>query len=346
MFRNGAFNGIQSTSTLSPGMEMVMATCHSVNMVMSKLVGHPLDIEMVTACGYEVDQTDREIDILDQTLPLEAVMKNTAKLGDDLFVIQRFDFDSELQRATVQVMDSLAAEYHYVISKGSAESILSICRPETIPENYGLISKKYAFEGYYVIACALKRIEGLISPGKKRYELENGLEFLGFILFSNEIKSESIPTIGILQEANIRSIMITGDNSMNAIHVAREIGMLTDALLLEARDGTLVTSRVPLELSVEEKPSLALASYRPCRVVEDLEKEFRNCPFSARIVTTGEVVDIIHEAGDELLLNYVMDRCDIFARAKPKHKAFLVEKLISMEKVVGFCGDGILLMIY
>jgi cation-transporting ATPase 13A3/4/5 len=267
-------------------------------------------------------------------------MKNLHRTGDDIFVIQRFEFDSDLQRATVQVMDSLASDYHYVISKGSAESIQAICLPETIPENYLSISKKYAFEGYYVIACALKKSQGVVQPEKKRYELETGLEFAGFILFSNKVKSETIPTIGILQEAQIRSIMITGDNSMNAIHVSREIGMLGDALLLEIVNGSLVTSHVPLEAMVENQPSLATASYRTCRMLEDLEKEFRNCPYSTKIVTTGEVVDMIHNADDALFLDYIMDRCDIFARAKPKHKSFIVEKLISMGKTVGFCGDG------
>lgn len=308
---------------------------------MTKHVGHPLDIEMVSACSYEVDQTDREIDILDHTLPLEAVMKNLSKPGDDLFVIQRFDFDSDLQRATVQVMDSLASDYHYVVSKGSAESIMSICRPETIPENYGIISKKYAFEGYYVIACALKKVQGVVLPEKKRYELESGLDFVGFILFSNKIKSETIPTIGILQEAHIRSIMITGDNSMNAIHVSRKVGMVTDVLLLELVNGALVTSKVALESMVEDKPSLAVSSYRTCRIIDDLEKELRNCPYSTKIVTTGEVIDMIDQAEDDIFLDYIMDRCDVFARAKPKHKSFIVEKLIAMGKTVGFCGDGI-----
>lgn len=308
---------------------------------MTKHVGHPLDIEMVASCGYEVDQTDREIDILDHALPLDAVMKNVSKPGDDFFVIQRFDFDSDLQRATVQVMDSLASDYHYVVSKGSAESILSICRPETIPENYGLISKKYAFEGYYVIACARKKVQGVVSPEQKRYDLESRLDFVGFILFSNKIKSETIPTIGILQEAQIRSIMITGDNSMNAIHVSRQIGILTDALLLELVNGSLVTSKVALEAMVDHKPSLAVSSYRTCRVIDDLEKELRNCPYSTKIVTTGEVIDIIHQAGDDIFLDFIMDRCDIFARAKPKQKSFIVEKLICMGKTVGFCGDGI-----
>ena len=340
VFLKGNFTGLKQPDRLSPGMEMVMATCHSVNMVLSKHVGHPLDVAMIAACGYQVEQIDRGIEILEHTLPLEALMKNLNKTGDDLFVIQRCDFDSDLQRATVQVMDSLASDYHFVISKGSAESIQAICRPETIPENYSFISKKYAFEGYYVIACALRRVQGVVAPEKKRHELEADLDFAGFILFSNNIKSETIPTIGVLQEAQIRSIMITGDNSMNAIHVSREIGMLGDALLLELVNGALVSSRVPLEAMVNRKPSLSTPSYQSCRMVDDLEKEFRNCPFSTKIVTTGDVVDMIHKADDNIFLDYIMERCDIFARAKPKHKAFIVEKLISMGKTVGFCGDG------
>ena len=304
---------------------------------MSKLVGHPLDIEMLTESKYEIDQSDREIAILNENLPLEATMKNK---DDSVFVIKRFEFDSDLQRASVLVMDSLDSDHHYFISKGSSESILSVCNPPSIPKDYEEIYKKYSLEGYYVISCAIKKIIGFCDVSKPRNELENGLSFVGFILFRNRVKPEAIPTIGILQDANIRSIMITGDNSMNAIHVSREIGMMKDVLLLEKFDDNLVSCIVPLESKVDHKPSQALLSYRHCETLQDLDRVFRHSPLETKIATSGEVIDMICDTKDEEFLDYVMERCDIFARAKPRHKSQLIEKLISMKKVVGFCGDG------
>jgi len=45
------------------------------------------------------------------------------------------------------------------------------------------------------------------------------LEFLGFIIFENKLKSESTATIRELKSANLKSVMVTGDNPFTAINI-------------------------------------------------------------------------------------------------------------------------------
>ena len=59
-----------------------------------------------------------------------------------------------------------------------------------------------------------------------RSEVEKDLHFLGFVVFENRLKPETKPVLHQLTKANIRSIMVTGDNLLTAISVARESELL------------------------------------------------------------------------------------------------------------------------
>lgn len=59
-----------------------------------------------------------------------------------------------------------------------------------------------------------------------RTDVENGLEFVGFIIFENKLKPTTASVIKELLASNIRTVMVTGDNILTAISVARECGMM------------------------------------------------------------------------------------------------------------------------
>ena len=58
-----------------------------------------------------------------------------------------------------------------------------------------------------------------------REDLEQQHEFLGFLIMSNQLKPDTAESIEILAEAGIRNVMITGDNALTAINVARTCGI-------------------------------------------------------------------------------------------------------------------------
>ena len=60
----------------------------------------------------------------------------------------------------------------------------------------------------------------------KRVAAENGLDFVGFIIFENKLKRQTAGVIEELRKAAIRKVMCTGDNILTAISVARECNLV------------------------------------------------------------------------------------------------------------------------
>jgi cation-transporting P-type ATPase 13A2 len=73
-----------------------------------------------------------------------------------------------------------------------------------------------------VLAIASKCIEREEVDTYEREEAETGLIFLGLVIMQNKLKEITTSIIEELTEANIRSIMVTGDNVLTAISVARQ----------------------------------------------------------------------------------------------------------------------------
>lgn len=55
----------------------------------------------------------------------------------------------------------------------------------------------------------------------ERDDIEKDLIFLGLIIMENKLKPITSSVIDLLKEANVRTIMVTGDNVLTAISVAR-----------------------------------------------------------------------------------------------------------------------------
>ena len=79
--------------------------------------------------------------------------------------------------------------------------------------------------GYRVIGLAHKKLPSDINWLKvqkmKRDQVEKDLTFLGFLIMQNTLKTATAPVIKELLAADIRTVMVTGDNLLTAISVAR-----------------------------------------------------------------------------------------------------------------------------
>lgn len=64
------------------------------------------------------------------------------------------------------------------------------------------------------------------SQKMKRHEVETDLEFVGFIIFENKLKPTTDAVLKELRQSNIGSIMVTGDNILTAISVARNCSLI------------------------------------------------------------------------------------------------------------------------
>jgi cation-transporting ATPase 13A2 len=61
-----------------------------------------------------------------------------------------------------------------------------------------------------------------------REDVEKELTFLGFLIMQNKLKSATIKALAELNEADIRTIMATGDNMLTAISVGRKCGIVQE----------------------------------------------------------------------------------------------------------------------
>lgn len=116
----------------------------------------------------------------------------------------------------------------HLFVKGAPEIVASLCRPESIPAAYDGVVSGYAQHGYRLIAVASRRLS--ISYAKaqkiKRELIECDLNMLGVVVMENRVKSQTVPVIAQLNKARIRTVMVTGDNVLTAMSVARECGIL------------------------------------------------------------------------------------------------------------------------
>lgn len=90
----------------------------------------------------------------------------------------------------------------------------------------------YAQQGYRIIAIAYKPLDKKMTYAKiqriSRERIEIDLEFLGFVVLENRLKDDTTSIISSLLAANIRTIMVTGDNILTALSVAKDCEMITN----------------------------------------------------------------------------------------------------------------------
>lgn len=331
-----------------------LSCCNSLALVKQNgaktLVGDPLDLEMFQFTKSKFDDLSHDDGFI---------------IDGKYQVVKSFEFDSHLRRMGV-IMENPLKKQIYSLVKGSPESIASLCNPHTIPQNYDGIVKKYAHQGYRLISLAGKNISQKqkhhIIDNISREEAEEDLHFLGFIIFQNKIKPESQPTIAELKNANIPSIMCTGDNILTAISVANEASILNETEIcfvpiwdkmektihwesvddpeLRLDDSTLVSVEAWV---VERGYSLALTGDVFNEIFGNNSKitsETENEEDESDVEQEQEVIIEDFKKYSNHYKQTILLKSKVYARMSPDDKEDLVSHLQSMDYTVGFCGDG------
>lgn len=156
-----------------------------------------------------------------------ALAGSTTELGEqglEIGIVRQFPFTSSLQRMSV-ITRTLGANHYDLYCKGSPEMILSLSRADTIPADFSAVLQEYTSEGYRVIAMAHKTLNRLPYAKVQRLSreaAESDLTFLAFVIMENRLKPETTPVISALNTACIKTVMVTGDNMLTALSVARD----------------------------------------------------------------------------------------------------------------------------
>ncbi|XP_078283854.1 polyamine-transporting ATPase 13A3-like [Rhinoraja longicauda] len=343
-----------------------MATCHSLTNIDQKLSGDPLDCKMFEATGWVLEEpTAEETALHEQIMPTvvhppRPAGSATPSCGDadmelqelmnsyEIGIISQFPFSSALQRMSV-VTSTLGQRRLVAFMKGAPETVAGLCKKETVPEDFSPILEKFTRQGLRVIALACRKLEAKITWHKvqtiNRSVIEANMEFLGLIMMQNKLKPRSIPVIRELQSAHIRTVMVTGDNMLTALSVARECGMIpphgkvvvTDAM--PPRDGQVATiswqyAEDTAEWGSHDTKDIQIA-------VEDAtSKDGLLVPDTCyHFAMSGKTFDVITEHFPDLLPKLLL--CGtVYARMAPDQKTQLVEEFQKVDYYVGMCGDG------
>ncbi|XP_076056753.1 polyamine-transporting ATPase anne boleyn isoform X2 [Oratosquilla oratoria] len=324
-----------------------MTTCHSITLMDQVMVGDPLDVKMFEGTGWVLDEPG-----LDDTNKYDMMMPSVVrpKVPDvvcsnenveiepplELGILRQFTFTSSLQRMSV-ITRRLGASNFDLYCKGSPEKIASLSKPASVPDNFHDILLKYTKQGYRVIGLAYKplKLSYLKAQRVSREEVECDLEFLGLLVLENRLKKETRPIIEQLKGANIRTIMVTGDNLLTALSVGRECGLVGSSEEVY----TIIAERPKPS---EDKPAVIAFQdtlnpsdkviLDPANVNITMERHY--C-----FAIEGSSWDVVRDYFPDVVPKMVV-RGAVFARMNPDQKQQLIGELQSLGYYVGMCGDG------
>ncbi|KAJ7346731.1 hypothetical protein DFH08DRAFT_869152 [Mycena albidolilacea] len=349
-----------------------LATCHSLKMVDGEVLGDPLDAKMFEFTRWTLEEgrvagtgviKAKSGAVLEQTalvqtvvrppgsaqFRLEDALKGAAKHAHflELGVIRTFEFVSALRRMSV-VVKRLKSSSMEIYVKGAPEVMTDICDRDSLPHDYDDLLSYYTKRGYRVIAIAGKSIEGLSwlkAQRMKREQAESGLRFLGLIIFENKLKPGTAPAIHALRSAHLACRMITGDNPLTAVSVARECGLINPAAHIFSPmfiRGNENTPGATVEWLCMDEVAWKLDTYTlkpltpPHHTVDADEIDYQDYS----LVVTGDVFRWLINYAPLETLQRMLVKTQIFARMSPDEKNEVVERLQALGYTVLMCGDG------
>lgn len=290
--------------------------------------------------------------------------------GLEIGIVRQFPFTSSLQRMSV-ITRTLGANHYDLYCKGSPEMIFSLSRAESIPPDFTAVLQEYTSEGYRVIALAHKSLNRLPYAKVQRINREAAeidLTFLALIIMENRLKPETSPVIAELNTACIKTVMVTGDNMLTALSVARDCDIVKPGIPVIAVSTNqqnqmkpqiyfTKSDSQPSPTSPNSQPDLSeisdmnsvvsldtveSGSFGNTKLENDINYLSDDVQYSKNkyaFALTGKTWALIKQYYPELIPKMVT-RGAIFARMSPDQKQQLVQELQSLGYYVAMVGDG------
>ncbi|GJQ78042.1 hypothetical protein Trydic_g2388 [Trypoxylus dichotomus] len=303
-----------------------MSSCHSLAKIDDELTGDPLDFKMFESTTWQLKESENKQICAVLTPKTEEV---------EVAVLKRFQFSSTLQRMSVitQASDSDSLD---IYCKGSPEIVMSLSKKETIPNDILDKLSEYTVQGYRVIAVGAKTVP-TIQPDlvKKisRNEVESDLDFIGLLIFENKLKPQTTGVIRVLKNAEMKVVMITGDNIQTAISVAKECGLVEKGSRLV--NISVVGSKLEdpkLDFKFVQEPTMTTGD----EIALDIEKQQNG---KVHFAVTGAMWSLIKEYFPDQIPK-IITLGTVFARMSSEQKQQLILELQNIGYYVAMCGDG------
>lgn len=327
-------------SLLRPGpMLSALACCHTLTLLHGNPLGDPLELKMVESTGwtqYEPIGNGQSLNSEFGGHRVLAVMKPPSQQDTNaLAIVRRFPFSSALQRMSVV---TVAPEGHSVVAflKGSPEMVASLCKAETVPAQFSTTLSNFSRDGLRVLAIGYKPFDVATDFNTiQREEVEKDMHFLGFLMMKNLVKTESPRVINLLNLATLRTIMVTGDNILTAVNVAKNCGMIgpDEKVIFVRASPQTDQSRPTLRFTLGHEADATQEN------IEVITQGLYQSGYSYHLAINGKSFAALCDYFPEYLSKVLM-RTTVFARMSPDQKTQLVKELQKLKYKVGMCGDG------
>ena len=329
--------GIPDTELKSPlnaGQHTVLtlATAHAlVKLDEGDIVGDPMEKATLASLGWTLGRND--------TLMSRSMAKGNSMAQDIVQIKRRFQFSSALKRqssiATVVTNDrsnSKKVRSTFVGVKGAPETIQRMLTKT--PPRYEETFKHFTRNGGRVLALGYRYLSADAELSQKRIndllrdDVESGLTFAGFLVLQCPLKEDAISSVRMLNESSHRCVMITGDNPLTAVHVARQVEIIDrDVLILDAPEHDDSGERLVWR-SVDDTVNVAVDPREP--LAADILQGKDLC------VTGYALTKYRNQPGLPQLLRHAW----VYARVSPKQKEEILLGLRAAGYTTLMCGDG------
>ena len=322
------------TSVLNAGQQttLVLATAHAlVKLDEGDIVGDPMEKATLSSLGWTLGRND--------TLTSKPMAKGGSMGQDVVQIKRRFQFSSALKRqssvATVVTNDrsnSKKVRSTFVGVKGAPETIQSMLTK--VPPNYEETFKHFTRNGGRVLALGYRYLSTDAELGQKRInelvreEVEARLTFAGFLVLQCPLKNDAMKAVRMLNESSHRVVMITGDNPLTAVHVARQVEIVDrDVLILDAPEHDNTGEKLVWR-SVDEEVNIPVDPTKPLDASIIREKDL--------CITGYALAKYKNQSALPQLLRHTW----VYARVSPKQKEEILLGLKDAGYTTLMCGDG------
>ncbi|XP_066529364.1 cation-transporting ATPase 13A2 isoform X2 [Hoplias malabaricus] len=334
---------------LPPGaMLSALASCHSVALLGGQPIGDPLELKMIESTGWALQEPTNESGVCTEfgNHRILAVMRPPAaefqsegiSVSKPVGIVRRFPFSSALQRMSVVTIGPGGGSACCFL-KGSPEMVASYCVNESVPSQFTHTLREFASEGFRVLALAYKELDAQTDLSSiERVDVEKDLRFLGLLVMKNQVKPESAEVISTLRYARIRPVMVTGDNILTALNVARACRMVSShehVIFVHASPPT-ATSMASLRFHQGDGGTATVSTQEG---MDMLEQGLYQNSFKYHLAINGKSFSVLCDHFPEYLPKVLM-RGTVYARMSPDQKTQLVKALQKLNYRVGMCGDG------
>jgi cation-transporting P-type ATPase 13A2 len=161
-----------------------------------------------------------------------------------------------------------------------------------------------------------------------RDEVEKNLNFLGFLIMQNKLKAATVKSIFELNEADIRTIMATGDNILTAMSVGRKCGIIKEEQIIYLGDLVEDGDKQGITWKIAKDSEAIMQDHiHPRDVIKNMNLSMalpweKDQEEGFAIAISGKAFNyLIKDSAMKALLQQVLLRGQIFARMTPDDKA-------------------------